>query len=168
MRPWSGQEFEWKEVQRLFVEEGWTSIRIINEFDNLNRLELARRAAAGQWRKLREAHLVEDVKKSVESLGLEGHEYTADQLVAVGKSIAQELMKDSLTKDETSRLRSRAEAFRTTVEATNIAIRLARDVRGLRLGQPSKTQEIDATTEVVYFTRVEDRKVETKEEAASA
>lgn len=160
------QQTDWVEIERLFVEEGYEPVRLVGEFagkTGMTRLELAQHTADGLWRKKREEFLKALLAKDTEKIGIEGHEDSADQLVATGKAIARELAKSNMTDYDVKRLRSRAEAYRTTVEALNLAVRLARDVRGLRLGQPSTTQEIDATTEVTYFTKVVKREDELQE-----
>lgn len=163
------EKTDWAEIERLFVEEGYEPVRLVGEYAGrtaMTRLELAQHTADGGWRKKREEFIRARLAKDVDKVGIEGHEESADQLVATGKAIARELAKQDMSDYDIKRLRGRAEAYRTTVEAMNISVRLARDVRGLRLGQPSTTQEIDATTEVTYFTKIVKREDQMQENLA--
>lgn len=145
----------WKEVQRRFVEDGWEAMQIVAEFQ-VTRMDLGRRITEEKWRKLREDYLVNQVNTAVDSLGLDTHEVSADELVQLGREITKQLRSVTITDAELRKVRQKAETFRTTAEAMNIAMRLSRDVRGVRLGQPSRVQSHD-TLEVTYFTRVVER-----------
>lgn len=133
-----------------FVEQGVEVLDLCAKYD-IPRLDLGREVASGGWRKDREAFLV---STAVKKLGVEGHEAVADQMVQVGQNLLVELNRNDLLPEAIKKVRGRAEAYRTTVESLDRAVRLARDVRGKRLGQPSVTQEPEKT-EIQYVVKVQ-------------
>lgn len=142
---------EWAAAKRKFVEEGKDPITIVSEM-GISRLELGIRISQEKWRAQREVFLQEQSQKA-RTATPDDHAYVADELVAIGRGLARELAEAQPDATLTRTLRARAEAFRTTVEATDRAVRLARDSRGMRLGQPSKLGDDDSTVvqyNVVY------------------
>jgi hypothetical protein len=144
----------WTEAKADFVEKGHDTLTVCSNH-GCTRLELGRRMASENWRQLREDFIVKSVDTITNKLGTEGHDIAADELVALGRSISKELHETKPEeKSKLSGIRAKAEAFRTTVEALDRAVRLARDSRGLRLGQPSRPQSTDSGTTIEYFTTV--------------
>jgi hypothetical protein len=113
---------------------------------------LAQKMHEEGWRKQCEEYIKKSVDTIVETVGLDGHVRAADELVAAGILLARDLRNPAL---DGKVLRSRAETYRTTVEALNIATRLARDVRGIRLGQPSTEGADDRDVSVIYNVKVQ-------------
>jgi hypothetical protein len=148
----------WATAKTKFVIEGKDPITIMSEMADagISRLELGIRMQQEKWRAQREEFLQ---KQSAEAKGAtpDDHAYVADELVAIGRELARDLANAGTEPSVVRTLRSRAEAFRTMVEATDRAVRLARDSRGLRLGQPSKLGD-DDSVEVQYKTVYEDTK----------
>jgi hypothetical protein len=141
----------WPILKEKFVVEGWDPSKIAAHFQ-VKRMLVALEMNRDNWRQAREDYIKVVVQQQTEAVGLEGHITAADHLVGVGKKLAED-MKDPTQNYQI--LRSRAETYRTTVEALNISMRLARDVRGIRLGQPSAENTENKSNEVIYTVRVD-------------
>lgn len=139
------------QCKKMMVEEGKDPLTIVSQ-TGVSRVELGFAINEGKWRTLREEFLQKESAKST-SATPDDHAYVADELVMIGREIARSL-KDAADPASIRALRSRAEAFRTTVEATDRAVRLARDSRGLRIGQPSKINDSEGTTTVYNVVKV--------------
>lgn len=155
--------FPWDKIEDAFVREGLDPKAIADTF-GVPRLLLGQKVAEGGWRKKREDWL--KTGAAAAALGVDAHELTADELVAIGRNLGAELKEAMGDVVKVKLVRSRAEAYRTLVEALNIATRLARDVRGIRLGAPSKPQEQEVT-KVTYEVVVEPPKENGEAAAAS-
>lgn len=149
---------EWAAAKRKFVEEGKDPITIVSEM-GISRLDLGIRISQEKWRAQREQYLQQQSAKS-QTATPDDHAYVADELVAIGRSLAKELADATPDPTLVRTLRARAEAFRTTVEATDRAVRLARDSRGMRLGQPSKLGDDDSTVVQYNVVYKDDKKID--------
>ncbi len=144
-------DINWDELKNKFIVDSWDPARIAAHYQ-VKRMEISQVMARDGWRLQREEYIKKMVGSTQETVGLEGHIQAADHLVAVGKNLAKDLNDPEA---DHKVMRSRAETYRTTVEALNISIRLSRDVRGIRLGQPSAEDAENRDVAVVYTTRIQ-------------
>lgn len=156
---------KWEEAKRDFVQNGLSPLEICKKY-NVDRFELAREMVASKWKMGKEAW-TREMNLQGPVTNPDAHSEVADELVTIGREIAKDLQnRKELSDGERKSLRARAETYRTIVEATDRAVRLARDSRGLRLGQPSKKGDDDTT--FVNYQIAYDKTTDTQEKKNTA
>lgn len=86
--------------------------------------------------------------------GLAAHVDRADALVALSAQLEAELLSDTKASS-----RSKIEAYKSLVEATDKATRLARAVRGIRDGEASESGSAEDTKWVIEHRELEPKKI---------
>lgn len=157
-------------ARRYFVEEGRRIPDILAAVPGLSRFQLGQWIAAGSWREAREAWILEHrVELRNGENSLESHRVTTAELIGMINEVVDDLRDPSLlsglSRDEASAkiklLRGRAAALKEIAEAMHLAVRLDRDVHGVRPGVPSagKPKEVQEIDYVVRY-RVEGEKTD--------
>lgn len=148
----------WLQIRTAYVVRGWSAQQCADEF-GIDRATISRRASKEGWTQERHRTITEAQQHVTDTMV----SATQDALVlhaSIADQIAQAVSKGMDEWESMPPGRSKAETLRVYAEAADKAIRLGRDVRGIRPGQSSDGENEGEKGRKIVFATVEEEQQE--------